>query len=668
MKAIPIWLSAFIVTMFGCISSPRAQAIDYGALQDLFGEPVTTNATGTPQRASEVAGNMTIITADQIRQSGNRDIPQIIGEYVTGMDILRSSSEGYDVGVRGYNQIFEPSLLVLVDGRQVFVDDYSRTIWNNIPVNIDDIRQIEVVKGPSSALFGSNAANGVVNIITYSPIHDNNTVATAGLGTQNQFNADGTVTKNGEWGGTKTSVGGMNASGFDVGRLASDNNGTEKPTRRYATNSSVFQLTPTVTANTEITYSDSAQDVAVNVADALDGEKTRTYSLRAGVSGLSRFGQITMDNYYNHTYDELNSENVSKFNTDLFVSGVNDQFKLGSDNTFRVGVEYRNRREQYVNSLQGDVPPILSENNYAVDGTWLWQITDQLALTSAAREDHVDMENVGPTPAVTPWYNSQYSHSINETSFNSGLTYKASDLDTLRATYGRGVQMPSLLQSAFNFYEAAESLSYVGNPTIKPLITQNYELGYDHKISELYSTAKISPFYSLTQDVAQYQGQGLASLGGHTVYLYELQNLGNSSSYGTELEFQGAHDQFRWDASYSYARVTDSQPVLTGQDFQQSVPEHHFRLNGGYTYGKWEFDGNGQLMSSSSMLRATTLTSGGIVTPTDGYLSLGGRIGYNIVDNVTIALSGTNLSEHTTVESPYPAIQRQVFLNLTGRF
>jgi len=68
------------------------------------------------------------------------------------------------------------------------------------------------------------------------------------------------------------------------------------------------------------------------------------------------------------------------------------------------------------------------------------------------------------------------------------------------------------------------------------------------------------------------------------------------------------------------------------------------------------------------MLRATTLTSGGIVTPTDGYLSLGGRIGYNIVDNVTIALSGTNLSEHTTVESPYPAIQRQVFLNLTGRF
>ena len=70
-----------------------------------------------------------------------------------GIDILQTGYAGCDVGVRGYQQPEMPRPLVLVDGRQVFVDDYSRTIWNNIPVNVDDIRQIvEVVK---AAVFGA---------------------------------------------------------------------------------------------------------------------------------------------------------------------------------------------------------------------------------------------------------------------------------------------------------------------------------------------------------------------------------------------------------------------------------------------------------------------------------------------------------------------------------
>jgi iron complex outermembrane receptor protein len=128
-------------------TAARAQSLDYNSFQELFGEPITTNAIGTPQRARDVAANMTIITADQIRQSGSRSIPQIIDEYVPGVDVLETGNGAYDVGVRGYQQPFQPRMLVLVDGRQVFIDDYSRTDWANIPVNIDDVRQIEVVKG-----------------------------------------------------------------------------------------------------------------------------------------------------------------------------------------------------------------------------------------------------------------------------------------------------------------------------------------------------------------------------------------------------------------------------------------------------------------------------------------------------------------------------------------
>src|SRR5579872_1623726 len=88
----------------------RAQLVDYGSLQSLFGEPVTTSATGVPQRASEVPINMTIITADEIRRAGTRSIPQIIGLYVPGVDVLRGAENSYDVGIRGYQQPMQAGL------------------------------------------------------------------------------------------------------------------------------------------------------------------------------------------------------------------------------------------------------------------------------------------------------------------------------------------------------------------------------------------------------------------------------------------------------------------------------------------------------------------------------------------------------------------------------
>jgi outer membrane receptor for ferrienterochelin and colicins len=196
-------------------NATRAQSIDYGSFQSLFGEPVSTWVTGIPQRASDVAANITVITADEIRQSGSRSIPQILSR-VPGLDIFQDSLNSFDVGVRGFQTAFQPRLLVLIDGRQVFIDDYSRTIWDNLPVNIDDIRQIEVVKGAASALSGPNAAGGVINIVTYSPLYDNNNVASLSVGNLSQVIGDATSTIHGDWGGAKISAGGLSADAFNT--------------------------------------------------------------------------------------------------------------------------------------------------------------------------------------------------------------------------------------------------------------------------------------------------------------------------------------------------------------------------------------------------------------------------------------------------------------------
>src|ERR1700757_2875477 len=101
------------------VCSAAAQSIDYGAFEELFGEPVTTSANGSPQRAADVPADMEIITAEMIRRSGATNIPDVLA-HVVGVDVLRWGVSSADVGIRGYDTPYSPRLLVLVHGRQVY--------------------------------------------------------------------------------------------------------------------------------------------------------------------------------------------------------------------------------------------------------------------------------------------------------------------------------------------------------------------------------------------------------------------------------------------------------------------------------------------------------------------------------------------------------------------
>ncbi len=655
----------------------RAETMDYGALQAVFGEPVTTAATGTPQRERDVPSNMTIITADEIRRLGSRNIPEILSR-VPGLDILQTGETGFDVGVRGFQQAFQPRLLVLVDGRQVFVDDYSRTLWDNIPVNIDDIRQIEVVKGAASALYGSNAAGGVINIITYSPLYDNNNVASLTVGTQNTVEGDGTATIKGDWGGSKFSVGGMNADEFGTARNPSgDQTPPINPRKRYLVNSSVFKLSPDVQADTEFTYSQSY----ANTGDPVDlfvvgSQKTTTYSARAGFSWQTPYGMITNNNYFNHSFVDLYEPTDGGapygFTTNLVVSQLDDQFKLGNDHTLRVGLEYRYKNFKDDGAFLAPIVPALDEHNYAANAMWLWQVNDRLSWTNAARIDVQQMAETGMLWQDAIIKQDAYGHTNTVWSGNSDIVYKATDFDSFRLGYGRGVQLPSLIQSGNIIVQDFGSVTgdYEGNPDLKPTIVQDYSLDYTRKIPDVFSDLKFSTYYELNQDIASpYVTLSYPVINGVTYQYGQTINVGNSSGYGGEVQFKGKNPSgYRWDASYSFTRVTDSgQSVIDNVNYQGSAPQHHLRLLLGYTTGPWELDGKGQYLSSSNMLRTS---DGGVTFPpvrTDGYLTFSGRVGYKINDNFTAAVSGTNLNRHELGASPYPAIERQLFLTLTGK-
>lgn len=150
------------------VSGPLAmsQSLDEELLY-LQEEKVVT-ASRYAQPISEAPSNMYVITAEDIRTSGATDIPTIL-RRVPGIEVMQTTGAEFNVSIRGNNQLVSNKLLVQVDGRSIYVDPQGIVIWKLFPVTLAEIERIEVLRGPASALYGFNAFDGVVNVITKSP-------------------------------------------------------------------------------------------------------------------------------------------------------------------------------------------------------------------------------------------------------------------------------------------------------------------------------------------------------------------------------------------------------------------------------------------------------------------------------------------------------------------
>ena len=124
-----------------------------------------TAVTKREQPLRESAAAVSVITREEIRRSGVTELPELL-RRVPGMSVARVNANKWAVSVRGFNERFADKLLVLVDGRSVYSPIYSGVYWDTLNLPLEDIERIEVVRGPGGTLWGANAVNGVINIIT----------------------------------------------------------------------------------------------------------------------------------------------------------------------------------------------------------------------------------------------------------------------------------------------------------------------------------------------------------------------------------------------------------------------------------------------------------------------------------------------------------------------
>jgi outer membrane receptor for ferrienterochelin and colicin len=131
-------------------------------------EETVSIASRYEQPISKAPSDVYVITDEDIRSSGATDIPTLLRQ-VPGMEVMQTNSVDFNVSVRGNNQALANKFLVLVDGRSIYLDQAGNVIWKLLPVALMEIKRIEVLKGPASAVYGFNAFDGVINIITKSP-------------------------------------------------------------------------------------------------------------------------------------------------------------------------------------------------------------------------------------------------------------------------------------------------------------------------------------------------------------------------------------------------------------------------------------------------------------------------------------------------------------------
>ncbi|HXN34203.1 MAG TPA: TonB-dependent receptor, partial [Polyangiaceae bacterium] len=133
----------------------------------VFEETVVT-ASKAAQNPLDAPNSTSMITEQDIRLSGITKIPELL-RRLAGVDIMEVTGAHTEVSLRGFNQRLSNKVLVLVDGRSVYVDLIGATLWGLLSIGVEDIERIEVVRGPGSALYGADAFNGVINIITKQP-------------------------------------------------------------------------------------------------------------------------------------------------------------------------------------------------------------------------------------------------------------------------------------------------------------------------------------------------------------------------------------------------------------------------------------------------------------------------------------------------------------------
>ncbi|WP_294392624.1 TonB-dependent receptor [uncultured Sphingomonas sp.] len=647
-----------------------AQRMDYDALQQTMGEPVTISVSGKPQRQSETPASTIIITHDQIVRSPARDVPGLLKTYA-GIDVNRWTAGQSDVAVRGGVQTYNARLLVLVDGRQVYLDHYGMTDWNLLGVQLEEIQQIELVRGPASALFGFNAASGVVNIITRKVGDTATASASASAGNHGFGQVAGTV------GVPLTHNVGLKVT---AGRLRQDERRIPDylltPNLIYDVESD--QLSGQVNGTFDTVEASLGGGYATNrqmeylPSQLLSNQHYTSGNVNAALTQDTSWGGLSFNGYVNwlnadYGIDGTTGEpaTAAHIRNRIAVAKASGLYRLNSANTLRLGVEVRDNR------LRGDAQfaDTIAYRLVATDAMLELHASAAVSLTAAARIDRLWLRTSGRV--IQPAFSvaDEFDRAFTRASFNAALLIQTGEKGQFRLNGGRGFQLPSLVNYGFRLPIAAPSrlpIFVAGSPAIQPVRVWSAEASYSYDLGS--SRIEATAFYNHTSDAIASPGDGLQNnlelfATPSPVLVARFATVGDYAAYGAELSASGALGAWLWDVNYTWTRTHgdlagSALPIPFALSPRSTTPQHKANVELGYDGGRWSVTGVAHYTSRTRQFafsRAPQL----LLYPVGDAVAFDARAGYRLSPALELFVAGENIAGMASAAgSPIPADRR----------
>ncbi len=639
------------------------------SMEDLMNMQVTSVSKRT-QKVADAAAAVFVITQEDIRRSGATSIPEAL-RLVPGLEVARIDSNKWAIASRGFNGRFDNKLLVLIDGRSVYTPLFSGVYWNVQDVMLEDIDRIEVIRGPGATLWGANAVNGVINIISKRAKDTQSTVVTAGAGTEERGSGgvrygskigDTSYRAYGKyfnWGPSQYASGMTAHDGWDALR-----GGFRADWTPAGANS--------LTLQGDIYRSKYGETLTV---PSLSAPYSSTFPNNGAYSGGNVLGRwnhtsegssMSLQMYYDNTTIADNSLFVDHQN--IFDMDFQHGFHVGDSQQFVWGLGYRSIRDRNDSSFSVSLQPNqLTLNHFSAFVQDEISLVDKrLRLTFGSKFEHNDFTGFEVQP-------------------NARLLWTLTPNQSIWTAVSRAVRTPALTEEGLRLNSAVIPPATPANPAPFPAVVTvfgshqfqsedllAYELGYRVQVTSSLS-ADISTFYNNYSNLRTAE-PGAPFIEGSPVPTdivvpFIAQNKMSGGTYGAELfaDWRVA-PKWRLVGSYSYLQMdirknSDSLDP-TPDSPNGSSPRHQWYLRSSIDLPKhFEHD--------TTLRFVDHLPSLGIPS----YYSLDSHLGWRPISRVEFSIGGQNLLDNQHLEfipdfinTAPTQVKRTVYGSMTFKF
>ena len=616
------------------LGQPSSQNLAKASLEDLLNTEVTS-VSKKEQVLSKTGAAVFVISQEDIRRSGAANIPDLL-RMVPGVEVAQIDSNQWAVSIRGFNALYANKVLVLVDGRTVYVTGFSGVYWDEVNVPLENIERIEVIRGPGGTVWGANAVNGVINIITKSSADTKGALVTVSGGSR------GNVTTLAQYGSDAGASGAFRVFG-----------------RYRNVGHSVFAGGANAPDDWHVSQTGFRSDWQPSSADtvSLQGDFEASKGGEAGLFASSApLAQFALNGTNANTSGDIlghwthNLANGSQMSFQLYDTVIRHKeggIKL-ANNTLDFEFEHHI-------ALKSRHDVVWGIDYRFSDEDWTSSQTYGLSLSPSAREDNLFavflQDEVKLRKSLYLTVGSKFEHNAYtgfELEPSAQLVWTANDRHSLWISAAHAVRQPNQIDADAQFNEAVISvpsfgpalLRVVGNPHIQAEALDDYEAGYRGRLSSRFSL-DVAAFFSFYNHLETDEPRSPYLIPGAAapvlVVPLMFDNLGHARSHGVEV-FANWNVTNRWKLSpgFSTFHLTTGIRADSQDASLAAVPGYSPRYQ---PQVRSEVNLRRNVDWDSSLKFVPQLTTPGI----GAYTRLDSRLAWRVGESMEISAVGQNL-------------------------